>query len=122
MRELVFKNLTSKVSKKREVLLEETIHENGHVSKILKRSVYFVYGVRTITSPLEFQEWVQKQKENSDNTGRRYHILKIHSTRHKSDTVLCKAKGSFYVVCGMDVYNIVYVHSLRMEIANEKVG
>jgi len=60
---------------------------------------------------------MKTRAESAETDKKDFHIMKIHSDETKSDTVLCKAKGAFYVVVGKDILNIVFLHYLRMEIA-----
>lgn len=125
MRELVYKNLISREAKKREVCMEETIKENGYLSKILKKTQYFVRGVKTLETSAEFNSWVESKENMPENYDRKFHVMKIHSDAAKTDTVICKSRGSFYVLLGKDVYHIIFIHSLRMEVSSiheEKVG
>jgi len=119
MREVTFKNRYFSAAHKREVCIEEIIAENGCVSKTTKRSLYFVQDIRTMGSEEEFNTWL-KENEGKTATDRNFHIMKIQSNMSNTSTVLCKAKGSFYIVVGRDVYNIVYLHCLRMEIKGPK--
>ncbi|MDD5439923.1 MAG: hypothetical protein PHS37_07035 [Candidatus Omnitrophica bacterium] len=119
MREVVYKNLYSQKAHKREVCIEEIIQENGCKSRTLKKSLYFVQSICTLGSEEEFNSWL-KQKEAQENPKRNFHIMKIHSDIHNVNTVICKAKGAFYIVSGREVYNIVYLHLLRMEISGPR--
>jgi len=120
MRKLIFKNLYSKKARKREVRIEEIVRENGCISKTVKKSLYFVKNVCTIESQDAFQKFVHEKKKSGEDKKRTFHVMKTHSDENKSDSVLCKAMGAFYIVVGQDIYNIVFLHSLRMEVEGPK--
>jgi len=115
MRELVFRNLFSTESKKRDICVEETVRSNGFTSKIVKRSTYFVTNVSHVDSKAEFNKWLIEKKLNPSSNKKRFHIMKHHSDREKKDMVYCKARGNFHAVVGQDIYNIVFVHFLKFE-------
>ena len=115
MREVIFKNLYIPEAKKRDVFVQETVSMNGFLSKTTKRSTYFIKNITHIDNKVDFQKWVATKKFNLDDK-KRFHILKKHSDRERIDKVFCKAKGTFYIVVGKDIYNIVYIHYLKMEV------
>jgi len=119
MRELIYKNRIFKEARKREICIEETVEQNGCISRTIKKSLYFIRGISPVKSQEEFQKWVKAKQVNGGTKTRKCHIMKIHSDKDKTDTVVCKAKGTFYIVSGKEIYNIVFLHSLRMEIAEQ---
>lgn len=121
MRELVFKNLFSSASRKRDICVEEVVRKNGFVSKTTKRSTYFIRNISHIENKTEFDKWLVEKKLNPALNTKRFHILKQHSDRTKKDLVFCKARGNFYAVVGHDIYNIVFFHFLKLESGTEIV-
>lgn len=120
MRELIFKNLYSSKSKKREVCIEETVTRGNCTSQTIKRSLYFLRSIATINSQTDYDKWLKEKEANDKVERRNFHIMKIHSDSEGSDTVLCKAMGMFYIANGKEIYNIVFMHSLRMKVTNSK--
>jgi len=120
MRELVFKNLMSRKSHKREVSIEEVINQDGYVSKTTKKSVYFVRKIQHINDNEEFEKWINDKNCTYGDDKKRFHILKKHSDRDNLDKVLCKAKGTIYVIVGQDIYSVVFFHTIKMEIEEVK--
>ena len=117
MRKLVFKNLFSSKSRKKETCLEEIISENGVTSRTIKKSRYFIRNIAHVDNKDEFDKWMIEKKDVRETGKRFFHILKKHSDKDNRDKILCKAKGFFYAVVGKDIYNIVFVHSVKMEIS-----
>jgi len=123
MRELIFKNLTTPSSKKREVSVKEVTERNGLVSSTTKRSLYFIRGVHKVHSKDELKKWLEKRKGDSDLNRKFFHILRDCSSKNKEDKLICKMRGSFCIISGNIIYNIVFIHSIRIQIhKSEKVG
>jgi len=116
MRELIFKNLTTLASKKRDVSVKEIIERNGLVSSTMKRSMYFIRGSHPVKSKEELESWVNKRKQDPNLNKKFFHILRDYSDRAKTDKLICKMRGSFYVISGAAVYDIVFVHAIKIEI------
>jgi len=114
MRELIFKNLTTPAAKKRDISVEEVVKINGLISSTKKRSIYFVRGAHRIKSQGELQEWINKRKKDADLNKKFFHILRNYSDKNKEDKLMCKMRGSFYVIAGESVYNIVFVHAIKI--------
>ncbi|MBL7156686.1 MAG: hypothetical protein ISS92_00845 [Candidatus Omnitrophica bacterium] len=116
MRELIFKNLTTTKAKKKDISLEEVVERNGKLSFTKKRSIYFVRGVHRIKSNADLQEWVRGRKKDPEITRKFFHILRKYSAETKEDKLICKMRGSFYVIADQSVYNIVFVHSIKIKL------
>lgn len=116
MRELIFKNLTIPTSRKRDVSVEEIAERNGLVSSTTKRSMYFIRGSRRIKSSDELKHWVDRRRKDAGLNKKFFHILREYSDHDKEDKLTCKMRGSFYVISGESVYNIVFVHAIKIKI------
>lgn len=114
MRELVFKNLTKPSSKKRDVSIEEVVEKNGVVSSTQKRSTYFIRDILHMDSRKELEQWVDERKKHPGLDKKFFHILRKYSVRDKEDKLVCKMRGSFYIISNQDVYNIVFVHAIKI--------
>ncbi len=117
MRELIFKNLMAPAAKKRDISVEEIVEKNGLVSSTTKRSIYFVRGSHRIKSRDELKHWIDRRRKNAGLNKKFFHILREYSDRDKKDKLMCKMRGSFYVISGESVYNIVFVHAIRIRIS-----
>jgi|GEM_PF-571151 len=114
MRELIFKNLVAPTSRKRDISVEEIVEKNGMLSSTTKRSTYFIRGFHRIESRDELKHWIDKRKKDAGLNKKFFHILREYSDRDKKDKLVCKMRGSFYVISGESVYNIVFVHAIRI--------
>ena len=116
MRELIFKNLTTSTSKKRDISVEEVVERNGLVSETMKRSIYFIRDAHHIRSKTELEEWIERRKKDPNLSKKFFHILRNYSADKKEDKLVCKMRGSFYIISGASVYNIVFVHAIKVKI------
>lgn len=117
MREVLFKNLTSAASRKKDVVLKEIFEKDGVVAKTERRCFYFIKEVKRLSDDADLQKWMDSQN-NIDNTNKRnFHIMKEHNDGHNEDKVICKIMGSFYAVVNRTVYTIAFLHSFKVVFA-----
>jgi hypothetical protein len=117
MREVVYKNLTSAQSGKKDVLLKEVFERDGVTAKTERRSFYFIKEVVHLNSDEELQAWVGSQNKRSEPVKRHFHIMKEHSDAQGTDKFLCKILGLFYAVVDRDIYTIAFLHSFKINFA-----
>jgi len=120
MRELIFKNLIAPTSRKRDVSVEEIVKRNGLVSSTTKRSLYFVRGSHRIKSRDELKQWIDRRRKDTGLNKKFFHILREYSDHDKKDKLICKMRGSFYVISGESVFNIVFVHAIKIKISKSQ--
>jgi len=116
MREVIYKHLTSTVAKKRDISVEEIVENNGLISTTLKRSLYFIRDVHRVKSEEEMKKWVEERKKSLKDSKKFFHILRNCSTKDQIDKLVCKMRGSFYVISGSAVFNIVFVHTIKIKL------
>jgi len=115
MREIIFRNLTGETAKKRDISVEEIVERNGLVSSTKKRSLYFIRGIHKIKSKEEMQAWIDERRRNTSLNKKFFHILRRYSSHEHADNLMCKMRGSFYVISGQSAYNIVFVHAIKIK-------
>lgn len=120
MRELVFKCQVTPASKKRDISVEETIRKGGTVSLTKKRSIYFIREVHPIKSKDELNKWIGERKKDTRLNRKFFHILRKYSDKPKEDKLVCRMRGSFYVITGESAYNIVFIHAIKIS-RNEEI-
>ena len=114
MREVVYKNLTSARSGKKDVLLKEVFERDGVTAKTERRSFYFIKELVHLNSDEELQAWVGSQNNRSEPAKRHFHIMKEHSDTLGTDKFVCKILGLFYAVLERDIYTIAFLHSFKI--------
>ena len=123
MREVLFKNLTSLESRKKDILLTEMFEKGGVSAKTERRYFYFIKDIHHMQDEEEFQAWMSGQKKVSPPTKRHFHILKERNDELGEERLICKVAGMFYAVVGRDVYSIAFLHSFKINFAkNQFVG
>lgn len=114
MRDIVFKTLTSAVSKKRDLCIQETIERDGVLAKTERRCRYFILGKKHIDDINDLEKLTKLKFTDVPCKKRHYYVLKVHDVQHGEDRLLCKIAGMFYAICGNDIYCIAYVHSFKV--------
>jgi hypothetical protein len=114
MREVVFKNLTSSNSRKKDIVLREVFEKDGVRAKTERRCFYFIRRVDKLTGENGLNEWIAAQAPGKYPNSRRFHILKEHSDNPNEDRVICRVEGEFFAVVNMTVYTIGFLHYFKI--------
>ncbi len=117
MREVVYKNLTSARSGKKDVLFKEVFERDGVTARTERRSFYFIKEVVHLKSDEELQTWIGSQNNRSEPVKRHFHIMKEHNDALGTDKFICKILGLFYAVVDRDIYTIAFLHSFKINFA-----
>ena len=114
MRELVFKNLTSRDHMKRDVFVQETVERDGILASSERRCLYFIKDSIKVDNPTDLTKLVALKKQN-ECAKKRFHVLKTHDSKTGVDKLICKVKGTFYAVVQDTIFCIVFVHSFKIK-------
>jgi len=114
MREVVYKNLTSVSSRKKDIFLQEVFERNGLTAKTERRCLYFVRDIIHVDNPDELQKWVVRQSEAGAINKRHFYIFREHSDELGEDKFICKILGNFYAVIENSVYTIAFLQSFKI--------
>ncbi|MFA5142775.1 MAG: hypothetical protein WC522_01230 [Candidatus Omnitrophota bacterium] len=114
MREVVFKNLTSLSSRKKDIFLKEVFEKDGMIAKTERRCFYYIKEIKHLQSDAELQKWIADQGDASNLNRRQFHIMKEHNDSHLEDKIICKIVGTFYAVINRSVYTIGFMHSFKV--------
>lgn len=102
MTDLLFKNLTSS-DKKRKIIASSEVAESQGVLSIIRR--HFIWTVKEL-------------KGNPVGSPPPYlYILKVRDTREQRERFFCKLKGSVYLAHKGKLFLVVFMHSLRIDLA-----
>lgn len=104
MRDLVFKNLTSRNKSRRILLAKETINEDGILTRIQKHLIYDVHEIS--------EEYSDDKKFKNE-----LFILKEKNTRLRTESFFIKMKSGMCANCNNRVFVINFLHSLRIDLA-----
>ena len=114
MREVVFKNMTSVSSRKKDIFLQEVFEKDGVVAKTKRRCFYYIKEVMHLDDPNDLKKWLSLQGSSGAVSKRQFYIFREHSDKCGEDRLLCKILGTFYVVVESIVYTIAFLHSFRV--------
>ncbi|MDD5136495.1 MAG: hypothetical protein PHX20_06300 [Candidatus Omnitrophica bacterium] len=114
MREVLFKNLTSLSSRKKDIFLKEVFEKDGMVARTERRCFYYIKDIKHLGSDEELQRWISQQGDAGNINKRQFHIMKEHNDAHSEDKIICKILGTFYAVINRSVYTIGFMHSFKV--------
>ncbi len=102
MRDLLFKNLTSRDKKRKVIASSEIVDKQGVRSVIHRHFICIVKEVKDsqIKRPLPY-----------------LYVLKEHNTKEQKEKFLCRLKGSIYAVNNGRLFLILFMHSLKINLA-----
>lgn len=103
MRDLVFKNLTSKDRKKKILSAKEIINENGILTRINKHLIYIV---REATGQNPEDTKIQNE----------LFIIKEKKSNQRKESFFVKMKGGMYTNQGNKLFVVNFLHSLKIEL------
>jgi hypothetical protein len=114
MREVVYKNLTSANSRKKDIFLQEVFEKDGVTAKTERRCFYFIKDITHLDQPDDLQKWLGKQGGANPVNKRQFYIFKQHTDATGEDRLICKILGNFYAVVNNSVYTIAFLHSFKV--------
>lgn len=104
MRDLVFKNLTSKDRSRKILLARETIDEDGIHTRIQK---HLIYNVRELSQDSSSKEEIKSE----------LFITKEKNTKLKTESFFIKMKSGMYANCNEKVFIVNFLQSLKIELS-----
>lgn len=113
MREVVFKELTSIESRKKNIFLREVFEKDGVIAKTERRSFYFIKEIKHVEGSEAMNEWLNSQDTDPLNK-RHFHIYKEHNDTLGEDKIICKISGVFYAVVDRRIYTIAFLNSFKV--------
>jgi len=107
MRDLIFKNLTSKDKSRRVLCAKERIIEDGIATRIEKHLIYVI-------READDSETEKKIKPE-------LFVIKEKNSKVKRESFFIKMKGGLYAHCNKKLLHVSFLHSLRIDLSPEKV-
>jgi len=117
MREVLFKNLTSINSRKKDIFLKEVFVKDGVTAKTERRCFYFIKDITRLNEAKELHKWVNSPDKVASAGKRHFHILRDRNDHLGEDKLICKITGTFYAIVGRNVYTIGFLHSFKVRFA-----
>lgn len=114
MREVLFKNLTSVNSKKKDILLKEVFEKNGFLAQTERRCFYVIKGISHLEEADDLKNWINSPASSQARPKRHFYILKHRNDTVGEDKLICKIAGTFYAIVDKNVYTIAFLHSFKV--------
>jgi len=114
MREVIFKDLTSIQSRKKDIFLKEVFVKDGVTAKTERRCFYLIKNIKRLGVDEDMQKWLDIQNDPDKMNTRQFHIMKEHSDAMGEDKVICKICGTFFAVINNCIYTIGFLHSFKV--------
>lgn len=114
MREVLFKDLTSVSSRKKDIFLKEVFEKDGVTAKTERRCFYLIKDVKELEGSGEIEKWLDSQDKTDGIGKRQFHIMKEHNDQLGEDKVMCKICGMFYAVVNNRIYTVGFLHSFKV--------
>jgi len=111
---MLFKELKSPNSRKKDTVLREVFERDGLIARTERRCFYYVKEVREVSDGAKLQEWLDSQDSPESSRKRHFHIMKEHNEGLGEDKVTCKIVGTFYAIVGKIVYTVAFLHSFKV--------
>jgi len=102
MRDLLFKNLTSTDKKRRVISSSEIVDKEG-IHSVIHR--HFVCMIKEVEG--------NKVSQPAPSVC----VIKEHNTKEQKERFFCKIKGSMYALNNKKLFLILFVHSLKINLA-----
>lgn len=122
MRQVLFKDLTSVNSRKKDIVLQEAFEKDGVLAKTERRSFYFVKEVKRLGSESNMKNWLEAQHDTQSPPKKHFHIMKEHNEKIGEDKVICKVAGTFYAVSNNNVFTIGFMHCFKVRFSKESLA
>jgi hypothetical protein len=122
VREVVYKNLTSITSRKKDIFLKEVYEQNGVMAKTERRCFYYIKEIKHLETEDDLKFWIESKNDALGSTKRHFHIFKQHDDIMGQDKIICKVAGTFYAVAEKTVYTIAFLHSFKVSFARAHIA
>ncbi|OGW84409.1 MAG: hypothetical protein A2987_02295 [Omnitrophica bacterium RIFCSPLOWO2_01_FULL_45_10] len=115
MREVQFKELCSRNTRKKDIFLKDVFEKDGIMTKTERRCLYFLKEAIHLEKPEDLQKWLDSQSPSKNPAKRNFHILKEHNDSIGEDKIICKIAGTFYAVVTKTIYVIYFLHYFKTQ-------
>lgn len=114
MREVIFKELTSLESRKKNILLKEIFEKDGVIARTERRSFYFIKSIGCLKDGNNLKEWIGTQDQDGPVSKRHFHILRERNDQLGEERIVCKVAGTFYAIVDNRIYTIAFMNSFKV--------
>ena len=116
MREIIFRNLTTRNRRRRDLWIQETTDEDGLHAEIQKRCIFLVKNHRRFTDPTAIEQWIHDHASDPRCRLRNLTVTRTEDTKSGTKHFFFKAIGSFYAVMGEEIFSIGFVQTYEVNL------
>ena len=118
MREIFIKTNTSGNHKRKNLSIVEVIDQDGVVARAEKKYCYYVSEQSLFKDPEQIKNWMGLQSTPYQKKDRHVSIRKTYDKKTGMGQMLYRVIGSFYVVQDLHLFAVVFMHSIRFDMAS----
>ncbi len=115
MREILIRTTTSSNHKRKNLVITETINQNGFLARAEKKYSYYVSQQNDIKSTDEIKSWVNTQPNPYQKKERHVSIKKSYDPKTGVGQMIYRVIGGFYVVQNLHIFAVVFMHSIKFD-------
>ncbi len=116
MREIVFRNYTTRNNRRRDLWMTERLAEEGYHAAVDKRCVFLVKRHQRFPDQGSVERWVGDHLNDQSCRLRNLTITKTTNSKTGEKHFSFKAIGSFYAVLGEEIFSIGFVQTYQVDI------
>lgn len=117
MREIMIKTTTSTNHKRKNLSITEIINQNGMVAKAEKKYCYYVSEQNPSLGISDMQSFADGQANIPRRKERHVSITKVFDKETGVGHLIYRVIGSFYVVQNLHVFAVVFMHTIKFDMA-----
>lgn len=114
MREIIFKNLTTRNHRRRDLWIQEKTDENGLHAEIQKRCVFHVKNHQRFPNERAVERWIHEHSDDPRCRLRNLTVTRAENSKMGTKHFFFKAIGSFYAVMGEEIFSIGFVQTYEV--------
>ncbi len=120
MREILLKTDTSKTKRRRSLLMQEIIQENGLIARAEKKYAYFIAEQREMPHGSKISNWMDSSAQCLETKPHHVFIKRVFDKETGIGQTKYRTSGRFYVVRKLKVFAIIFMHSVTFDMLGAK--
>ncbi|MBI3252031.1 MAG: hypothetical protein HYZ52_01760 [Candidatus Omnitrophica bacterium] len=115
MRDICIKTQVSGNHKRKNLLIVETVDQNGMQARAEKKFSYYVSEQSPAQDPGNAQAWLEMQSLFHHKKERHVSIRKVFDPKTGIGQMVYRVIGSFYVVQNLHLFAVVFMHRIKFD-------
>ena len=118
MREILIKTSVSENHKRKNLSIVEMIDQDGMTARAEKKFSYYVSEQSPFGDAEKMKNWADVQAQTHHKKERHVSIRKVVDPKTGMGQMIYRVIGSFYVVQDLHVFAVVFMHSIKFDMAS----